>query len=919
MIPSNSIRYFRDCYEEDNRRSTLWNIFQESVTHRLFAEREEELLNGFLTEIPLDPDDGRDTAKAAYLYQKEKELVYCSLFVVGRLRIGEEGTRAICAPIVIHPAEIIEQDPHAFLRPDLETRRINYHLLDALESRSNQPSLSHQAAELLNSQSIAAEHVFELSALLEATVPELNPTELRQYPKLASGQYLRELFARSKDPESRLTAVSSSVAALIPKSVETRGVFNELSEIAEAGELPGRLSEPLTVLLSGSTSQPQQKRPKPGRVPAVLNTAQQNVLGRGSAEPLTLVIGPPGTGKSFTIAALAVEHLSRGQSVLIASKMDHAVDVVEDKIEALLGTKDCAIRGGRKHYLKDLKRDLEQLLSGMRNGIENEDTNPGQLEKELLRLDRDLERIEQRIHRRNAREVSWGRVLSGRQTFFQQLMQAYINYRVNHQAPLWELSNELECLLDLRTIKTSKLVQSSYRGRLRKSLEAHRAQFADFLRGIRARTGTKQEDIFGQIDFKILLSALPIWLVNLADIQDVLPLREDLFDLAIIDEASQCDIASCLPIFQRSRRVVISGDPNQLRHLSFLPSKRQQELFARYNIDPGQSHRYDYRGNSILDLVSDTLSSQSQVIFLDEHYRSLPPIIEFSNARFYGGSLRIMTDNPVSSFRDSLTHCPGEGQRNSLGVNEKEAQRLISDCLAEIESEKALAQESRHSIGVLSPFRGQADFIAAELGSSLPLAVFESHNILIGTAHSFQGEERDIVYISLGVDPSTHPAAVRFLEKPDVFNVSITRARVAQHIYTSIDPNNLDMSSLLGAYLRYVEDCRKPRTGTRDGEQSDPFVSELREALNALGYQTWTGYRIAGMLLDLVVAREGRSCGIDLIGYPGPYQAAFPIERYKMFHRAGLRIIPITYTLWRSRRDDCLREIDSALSNGSLR
>ena len=115
MSLPNIIRYFRDCYEEDNRRSTLWNIFQASVTHRLFVEREEELLNGFLTEIPLDPDDGLEARKAAYLYQKEKELVYCSLFIVGRISTGDEEPRAICAPMLIHPAEIIDQAPHAFL------------------------------------------------------------------------------------------------------------------------------------------------------------------------------------------------------------------------------------------------------------------------------------------------------------------------------------------------------------------------------------------------------------------------------------------------------------------------------------------------------------------------------------------------------------------------------------------------------------------------------------------------------------------------------------------------------------------------------------------------------------------------------------------------------------------------------------
>ncbi len=912
MAFPNIIRYFRDCYEEDNRRSTLWNIFHGAVTHRLFVEREEELLNGFLTETPLDPDDGLEAKKAAYLYQKEKELVYCSLFIVGRISTGDEEPRAICAPLLIHPAEIIDQSPHAFLKPDFETRRLNYHLLNALEGYAGQKTLSQQAAELLNSGPIAAEQVFELSALLEEAVPELNATALRQYPKLVSERDLQNMFTQVKEQGGRLHAASCSAAALINKSVETRGVVNELSEIAEAESF----SEPLRALFSASTAQPSARRPPVGRVPAVLNTAQQAIIERGATSPLTLVIGPPGTGKSFTIASLAVEHLSRRQSVLIASKMNHAVDVVGDKIERQLGIEGCAIRGGRKQYLKDLKQHLDQLLSGMHTAPDDSGLDPTRLEKELRNLDREIERLERSMHRRNNRELTWGRVLSGPRTgVLKRIINAYIDYRVNHLVPLWQSLEQLESLLDRRVQKTTSLVQVLNRSRLRESLGRHRQQFSTFLRAIRARTGVKQEDLFRQIDFEILFTALPIWLVNLADIHDVLPLKKDLFDLAIIDEATQCDIASCLPIFQRSRRVVISGDPNQLRHLSFLAGSRQTELLARHGIEPGQEHRYDYRGRSILDFVNDALPSQSQVVFLDEHYRSLPPIIQFSNKRFYADSLRIMTEKPGTAVRNSLMLCNCEGHRNRLGVNEREANRLISDCLLQIESEQSMGQESRHSIGILSPFRAQADYIAEQIASALPLAVFEKHDILIGTAHTFQGEERDVVYISLAVDSSTHPAALRFLEKPDVFNVSITRARAAQRIYTSLDPAQLDGGSLLRAYLHHIDASQKETLRPHDNAHRDRFLSEAEAALKGLGCETWTGYKVAGMLMDLVAARDGRSCGIDLVGYPGAYESAFPLERYKMFHRAGLKIIPLSYTLWRTQRDRCLKAIDDALSS----
>jgi hypothetical protein len=102
-------------------------------------------------------------------------------------------------------------------------------------------------------------------------------------------------------------------------------------------------------------------------------------------------------------------------------------------------------------------------------------------------------------------------------------------------------------------------------------------------------------------------------------------------------------------------------------------------------------------------------------------------------------------------------------------------------------------------------------------------------------------EERDVVYISLAVDSSTHPAALRFLDKPDVFNVSITRARVAQRIYTSIDPAQLDSGSLLRAYLHHIDASQKETLAPRENTHRDRFLSEAEAALKGIGCDTWTG------------------------------------------------------------------------------
>jgi hypothetical protein len=140
---------------------------------------------------------------------------------------------------------------------------------------------------------------------------------------------------------------------------------------------------------------------------------------------------------------------------------------------------------------------------------------------------------------------------------------------------------------------------------------------------------------------------------------------------------------------------------------------------------------------------------------------------------------------------------------------------------------------------------------------------------------------------------------------------------VAQRIYASIDPAQLEGGSLLRAYLDHIEASQKEILPPPDNAHRDRFLSEAETALKSLGCETRAGYKVAGMLMDLVAARDGRSCGIDLVGYPGAYESAFPLERYKMFHRAGLRIIPLSYTLWRTQPDRCLQAIDAALSSGN--
>jgi superfamily I DNA/RNA helicase len=394
----------------------------------------------------------------------------------------------------------------------------------------------------------------------------------------------------------------------------------------------------------------------------------------------------------------------------------------------------------------------------------------------------------------------------------------------------------------------------------------------------------------------------------MADASEVLPLQSELFDLVIIDEATQCDISSCMPILQRARRAVVVGDPNQLRHVSFLSRQRQQTIAEQNELDPAQQDLFSYREKSILDLLSDKISTQEQVLFLDEHYRSMPRIIEFSNGEFYAGALKVMTQRPETVDLQCVRLCHVPDGHKVRGTNDPEAQALVDEVVQRVEAEAGLPEEVCHSLGVLSPFRDQVDHIFSLLQTRLSLEAVNKHNLMVGTAHTFQGEERDVMYLSLVVDREAHPASFRFLDNPNVFNVSITRARNEQYVFCSIQPEDLCGDTLVRRYLTSIIRGPKPGSVPRTGPP-DVFLQEVRSELHQRGFHTWPAYPVAGLKIDLVVEQSGKTLGIDLIGYPGEFAAVFDLERYRMLQRAGLLLFPLSYHAWRQDKDACVHAI----------
>jgi len=285
-------------------------------------------------------------------------------------------------------------------------------------------------------------------------------------------------------------------------------------------------------------------------------------------------------------------------------------------------------------------------------------------------------------------------------------------------------------------------------------------------------------------NFHSALLVFPIWATTNLSAKSNLPLDAELFDIVVVDEASQCDVPSALPLLYRGKQVVVIGDPNQLRHIASLYEESDLDSAAAFNVSPDT---FLYNRTSLFDLARASVGTKPGTIMLKEHYRSHRSIVEFSNNEFYDGELVVRTDLkqrnvPEPFLKDGCgafwVDVPGEAHRPSGGsaFNPTELQALrqvlprLLDSLSRYDE-----NEYPFSIGIVTPFREQSRRVKNLLKRSLG----EDTRVSAGTAHTFQGDERDIVLLSPVLGPGLPQGTLRWLnDTKNLLNVAVTRARL---------------------------------------------------------------------------------------------------------------------------------------------
>lgn len=306
-------------------------------------------------------------------------------------------------------------------------------------------------------------------------------------------------------------------------------------------------------------------------------------------------------------------------------------------------------------------------------------------------------------------------------------------------------------------------------------------------------------------DAKNFIDAFRLNSVTSLSIKSAYPLDSDLFDIVIVDEASQCDVASALPLLYRAKQVVVIGDPLQLKHITSITGT--EECIIKEHLSLNENPLVRYTDYSLWDYCNDLITSADKNnthVTLDCHYRCHPQIIGYSNELFYqrklGTTLNICTkdDNNELRYKGIVwVDVVGEQKSDTRNVNEAEADKAISIAI------DIARQCPNVSIGIISPFKHQSE----EINSRIPVDYVD--RIVSDTVHKFQGDEKDVIIYTTVVTDNSPETKIRWIDHsvPNLVNVAVTRARTTLYVVGNRQYIKSHSSNILplGYLVEYTE------------------------------------------------------------------------------------------------------------------
>lgn len=523
------------------------------------------------------------------------------------------------------------------------------------------------------------------------------------------------------------------------------------------------------------------------------NLDQLLAINQAIKYPLTYVQGPPGTGKTSTIENAIVNAFCNGRTVLFASNNNHPVDgVVNDLSSMKLGDEIIPfpiLRLGNVQRLREALDYMRELYTATADVVMSRaaprfaDDDSKQKTEQLAGL---LKEYEERVDLEERRSCIEALVSSNQNLNFIAHLEGGQKTAIDEQLVRMHTPEELDRQIRELThgshddLMRFLMVASVFR--IKRLGEPRNAELLDIVMSDDEDTGEypdsrsrkTTETVSGSEKHEEGVTRVKRFVGYLSESQNVKALLrifpiiattcmsayrignpEPLFNMTIIDEASQCDAALALVPIVRGESLMLVGDPQQLNPVITVDQADSDVLRQSYGI----GKEYDYVRNSLYKtfLACDAVSSE---ILLRAHYRCDERIIEFNNKKYYGGYLRIMSGRRLPEALEFIDVALDSTTVKNTAPSEADA--VVSYALSHPQQE----------IGVITPFANQRAMIEEALEQS------RVPNATCGTIHSYQGDEKEVVLFSLALTERTADGTYAWLsDNRELINVATSRAR----------------------------------------------------------------------------------------------------------------------------------------------
>ena len=395
----------------------------------------------------------------------------------------------------------------------------------------------------------------------------------------------------------------------------------------------------------------------------------------------------------------------------------------------------------------------------------------------------------------------------------------------------------------------------------------------------------------------ICQKAVPAWIMPMNKVIDTLNPAENKFDVIIIDEASQSDISSLVLLYM-AKKVIIVGDDKQVSPLDIGVSVEKVNSLREKYIK-GKIINDDLYGlNSSLYSVAATTY---RPLMLKEHFRCVPEIIGYSNKTSYDLKIKPLRESGSSDLKPAVINYKVPGMRDEKRkINELEAKTVVSLIKACIE----MKEYADSSFGVISLLGDeQSDLIQKMIVEKIDVTDIEKHDILCGNSSHFQGDERDVIFLTM-VDSNSGEVPLRVMTdgteaaRKKRYNVAASRAKDQMWVINSLDANNdLKTGDIRKEFLEYVSSPKEMLlTEEMEKNSESVFEEKIAKYLISEGYHIEQQWEAGLYKIDMVALFQDKKVAIECDGekwHSTEERIREDMERQNVLERCGWEFIRI--------------------------